>query len=155
MSWWKIEGVSKHVAGLNTDHVLPFIITQIRQRFCALPPRIPNHRSEGVLFRNLDAAVQFAIDQLDLVLGIQVCAVSRFGYDDIAGLDFFAVRIRVIEVGRAIQATYLNVVNVPHFVESVQGLLETQRRRSAISHYKLQLQLTAKSDAVDQPEVVR
>lgn len=42
----KFHRTSKHVAGLDTDELLPFVISQIRQQLRTLSPWVPNNRIE-------------------------------------------------------------------------------------------------------------
>src|SRR5271167_4294677 len=60
MSRRKIHGESKNVAGLDTGHLLPFVISQVRERLRAFPPRVPNHRSARIFLGNRNTAVQLA-----------------------------------------------------------------------------------------------
>src|SRR5688572_1093467 len=150
------DGVVLHVARLDADEALPFILAKIRERLGWAAPRVPDDRRVGAFLIDADAPSAHWV--IDHALGActEIDAVARPSqHERVFAVDELLHVAVLVEVRRGGQAADARLPDVADGEVRVQRLLEHDRVGQRVRHLERQVQLGSDRHDVPQPEVVR
>src|SRR5579863_8448226 len=145
---------AENVAGLNAEHLPPFIVAEIGEGGCTLLPRVPDDGRLRVLLGGADGAAQHGIDELRRGLRIEVGIVHGAGEANVTLLDLLAIGIGVIEKCDAVESAHSRAFYLPDAEVGMESFFELARRCSGVGRGQLQTKNLTDRDAMDETKVI-